>query len=220
MPPLRRSALGGRPNRSWNVSLKRRTLPKPEASATSAIGRCVSCRSCLANSTRRVWATAMGEAPRWRWNRRRSWRPPTPSRSASVSTSLSSPSSAPSAINASARLTVLAVPRQKARSGAISGRQRRQGRNPASCARGGRREEAAVLELRAARRADRPAVDAGRGDAHEHAAIEAGVMALEGAVVGSAIMQFHDGNLVRASGCRSRFSDLYVPAHTSRPGEV
>jgi hypothetical protein len=34
----------------------------------------------------------------------------------------------------SARLTVLAVPRQKARSGAISGRQRRQGRKPASCA--------------------------------------------------------------------------------------
>jgi hypothetical protein len=37
-------------------------------------------------------------------------------------------------MSASARLTVLAVPRQKARSGAISGRQRRQGRKPASCA--------------------------------------------------------------------------------------
>jgi hypothetical protein len=35
-------------------------------------------------------------------------------------------------------------------------------------------------------------------------------VALEGPVVGSAIMQFHDGNLVRARRPRSRFSDLYL----------
>jgi len=46
----------------------------------------------------------------------------------------SSPSSAPSAISASARDTVLSVPRQVARSGEVSGRQRRHGRKPASCA--------------------------------------------------------------------------------------
>ena len=48
----------------WKVSLKRRTLPKPDASATSVIGRFVSWISCLASSTRRVCATATGEAPR------------------------------------------------------------------------------------------------------------------------------------------------------------
>ncbi len=81
---------------AWNASLKRRTLPKPEASAISAIGRRVSWMSCLAKSTRRVWATATGEAPRCCWKRRRSCRPPTPSRSASASTLASSPSSSPS----------------------------------------------------------------------------------------------------------------------------
>ncbi len=45
------------------VSLKRRTLLKPEASATCAIGSDVSWISCLASSTRRVCATAIGEAP-------------------------------------------------------------------------------------------------------------------------------------------------------------
>ena len=57
--PRRRSALGGRRNSCWNVSLKRRTLPKPEASAISAIGSRVSWISCLANSTRRVCATGL-----------------------------------------------------------------------------------------------------------------------------------------------------------------
>ena len=76
--------------------------------------------------------------------------------------------------------------------------------------RGGRGEEPAVLEFRRARRADRPAVDAGRGHAHEHPAIEAGIVALEGAVVGLAIEQFHEGSFSRARGRRSRFSDAIV----------
>ena len=45
-----------------------------------------------------------------------------------------SSSSAPASISASARETVFDVPRQAPRSGAVSGRQRRQGRKPASCA--------------------------------------------------------------------------------------
>ncbi len=53
-------------------------------------------------------------------------------RSASASTSASS--SAPRSISASARETVFDVPRQTARSGEVSGRQRRQGRKPAPCA--------------------------------------------------------------------------------------
>ena len=114
--------------------MKRRTLPKPADSATSVIGSCVSWIRCLANSTRRVCATAIGEAPRCCWNSRRNCRPPTPSRSASASTPASLSSSAPSAISFIARDTVLDEPRQKARSGAVSGRQRRQGRKPASCA--------------------------------------------------------------------------------------
>ena len=44
-------------NSGWNVSLKRRMLPKPDANAISAIGRRVSWMSCLASRTRRVWAT-------------------------------------------------------------------------------------------------------------------------------------------------------------------
>ena len=43
-------------------------------------------------------------------------------------------SSAPISISASARETVFEVPRQAPRSGAVSGRQRRHGRNPASWA--------------------------------------------------------------------------------------
>jgi len=67
----------------------------------------------------------------------------------------------------------------------------------------GRGEEAAVLEARRAGRADRPAVDAGRGHAHEHAAVESGVVALEGAVVGAAVEQFHGPSFhARAGGAR------------------
>ena len=130
----RRSALGGRPNSLRKISLKRRTLPKPAASATSVIGRRVSWISCLANSTRRVCATAIGEAPRCCWNSRRSWRPPTPSRSASASTPASLRRARPRR-SAPARATRCWRCRARApSSGAVSGRQRRQGRKPASWA--------------------------------------------------------------------------------------
>ena len=110
----RRNSRGGRSYSAWNVALNRRTLPKPDTSATSASGICVSTISCFAKSTRRVCATAIGDAPRCCLNSRRTWRSPTPNRSASASTA--SPSSAPSPMSASARDTVFDVPRQMAKS--------------------------------------------------------------------------------------------------------
>jgi hypothetical protein len=59
-----------------------------------------------------------------------------------------------------------------------------------------RLHEAAVLELGRARGADRPTIDAGRGAAHEDVAVEASVPALESAVVGPVIEQFHSGTLL------------------------
>jgi hypothetical protein len=99
---------------------------EPDARATSAIGSRVSWISCLASSTRRVWATDTGGGAEVLAEQRRSWRSPTPNRPASASTS--PVSIAPPSIRASARLTVLEVPRQAPRSGEASGRQRRQGR--------------------------------------------------------------------------------------------
>ena len=39
-------------------------VPTATAEATALIGNDVSCSSCLANNTRRVWSTATGVAPR------------------------------------------------------------------------------------------------------------------------------------------------------------
>ena len=74
--------------------------------------------------------------------------------------------------------------------------------------RGGRGKEAAILELRHARRADRPAVDAGRRHAHEDPAVETDVMGLESAVESASVVQFHGWSFPRARGWRSRFSDV------------
>ena len=73
-----------------------------------------------------------GGAPTWATKRRWSWRGPIPSRAASASTE--SASSAPSWTSASARRTTAEVPSQAGVPGAASGRQRRQGRKPASAA--------------------------------------------------------------------------------------
>ena len=53
--------------------------------------------------------------------------------------------------------------------------------------RGGGGVVAAVLELGRAGGTDRPAVDSGRGHAHEDAAVEAGVVAPEGLIAGLAV---------------------------------
>ena len=82
--------------------------------------------------------------------------------------------------------------------GASSGRQRRQGRKPACSAACGAVEEAAVRRLRRLRRADRAAVDAGRGHADEEHAVEAGVAGGEGGVE-PAVVVGHGWTIGRAA---------------------
>jgi hypothetical protein len=113
------------------VALNRRTQPNPAAMAIWLMGKAVSSISFLAKCKRRVWATAIGVAPRCLTNNRRRWREPIPRCSAKPST----PSSRPlSAINLRARETVLGVPIHAGVPGEHSGRQRKHGRNPASVA--------------------------------------------------------------------------------------
>jgi len=92
----------------------------------SCIGSAVSSISRFAKCRRWVCATASGEAPTWRVNNRLRCRLVTPSRSASCSMSASS--SAPVAIRRRPRRTVVEVPLHAGEPGAVSGRQRRQGR--------------------------------------------------------------------------------------------
>ena len=171
----------------------------------------VSWISCLANSTRRVCATAIGEAPRCCRNSRRSCRSPTPSRSASASTSAVA---VERAVRDQAPAPARPCSRCRARRrdpGAVSGRQRRQGRKPASCAAAavGR---SAVLRLGRARRADRPAVDAGRLDADEEAPVEARVAGLEGAVAG--VIEIHGRTIADRRRQSRRFR---TPMRAPRP---
>jgi len=108
-------------------------LVNPAANATADILRLVASRSVFARWTRRVVATAVGEAPAWRRNSRRRWRAVIPSVSASSST-LCPSSRNPASIRRSARDTLAAAPRQAGVPGAVSGRHRRHGRNPARSA--------------------------------------------------------------------------------------
>ena len=128
----RRISPGGRRNVRPNAARSRRALAKPDAAATSASGRRVSSSSRRAKCTRRVSATSSGEAPTCSANSPRNQRDVTPSRAASVSTDPSS--SAPPSISRSARRTSADVPCQAAEPGAVSGLQRRHGRNPAASA--------------------------------------------------------------------------------------
>jgi len=108
-------------------------LANPAANAIADIGIAVSSTSRLARCTRRVVATAAGEAPVCRMNSRRRWRGVMPSVSARSSTVLPS-SRNPRSISRRARDTVAAAPCQAGDPGAVSGRQRRQGRKPARSA--------------------------------------------------------------------------------------
>ena len=114
------------------TALNLRTHPNPDASATSVIDSLVSSISFLAKCRRRVFATALGDAPRCRINNRRRCRELTPSRSARPSIPASS--KLLSSIRRRALETVFEVPHQAGVPGEHSGRQRRQGRNPASAA--------------------------------------------------------------------------------------
>jgi hypothetical protein len=107
-------------------------LVKPAAKAIADIGIAVLSTSALARCTRRVVATAVGEAPAWRAKSRRRCRGVMPSVSARSSTLPSSRK--PRSMSRSARDTVAAAPRQAGVPGAVSGRQRRQGRKPARSA--------------------------------------------------------------------------------------
>jgi len=108
-------------------------LVNPAAKAMADIGMAVSSISVFARCTRRVVATAIGEAPACRRNSRRRCRAVIPSVSARSSTSLAS-SRNPRSMSRSARDTVAAAPCQAGVPGAASGRQRRHGRKPAPSA--------------------------------------------------------------------------------------
>lgn len=108
-------------------------LANPAAKAMVAIDIAVSSTRAFARCTRRVVATALGEAPAWRRNNRRRCRAVIPSASARSST-LASPSRNPRSISRSARDTVAAAPRHAGVPGAVSGRHRKHGRNPARSA--------------------------------------------------------------------------------------
>src|SRR5947207_2211155 len=129
---VRRTADGGRRYTARNTALNRRMLANPAANAMAEIGIVVSSSIILARCTRRVAATELGDAPACRRNRRRRCRGPTPSVSASASTDFSSRK--PRSISLSARETVAAAPRHAGVPGAVSGRQRKHGRNPARSA--------------------------------------------------------------------------------------
>jgi hypothetical protein len=108
-------------------------LANPAANAIADIDIAVASTRALARWTRRVVATAVGEAPAWRRKSRRRWRAVIPSESARSSTR-ASPSRKPRSMRRSARDTVAAAPRHAGVPGAVSGRQRRHGRNPARSA--------------------------------------------------------------------------------------
>jgi hypothetical protein len=108
-------------------------LVNPAANATADIGNAVSSMRVFARCTRRVVATAVGDAPAWRRNSRRRCRAVIPSASARSSTRCPS-SRKPRSISRSARETLAAAPRHAGVPGAASGRQRRPGRNPARSA--------------------------------------------------------------------------------------
>ncbi len=102
--------------------------------------------------------------------------------------------------------------------GAAPGGEVRRGLRPAAqagaeagalCRRGGR-VEAHVLALRGARRADRPAVDAGGLHPHEQPAVEAGVAGGKRAVAG-VVVHIHAPKMGRPAPDVSRFSDLNRP---------
>ena len=129
----RRIADGGRRYTARNAVLNRRMLANPAANAIAAIGIGVSSTSALARCTRRVVATAVGEAPACRPKSRRRCRAVIPSVSARSSTLLPS-SRKPRSISRSARETEAAAPCHAGVPGAVSGRHRKQGRKPARSA--------------------------------------------------------------------------------------
>ena len=186
------------------------------------MGRRVSWISCLASSTRRVWATATGEAPRCSRNCRRSWRAPTPVRAASAS-GRRRPARP-------ARSAATRAPRWRA----APARGRRQARFPGGSAGGdGSRPPARPRPWREddiarqgrARRTDRTAVDARGLDRGEEASVVAGVAHADGAVAG-VVIEIHaamltpvrDGVLAVFGPCCPADTDVRKPRAGVRRG--
>ena len=71
-----------------------------------------------------------------------------------------------------------------------------------------RTKKAAVSKLRRARRANRPAIDACRGDSYKHEAIETRITALQSAITNLPIRQFHNQILSLDQAADWRFSDV------------
>jgi hypothetical protein len=84
-------------------------------------------------------------------------------------------------------------------SGAVSGRQRRQGRKPASWRGGRSRKKHHIARKWRPRRTHRAAIDAGRLDTGKEAAVKAGV-AVNDCAVASVVIEVHDGNVMPRSG--------------------
>ena len=201
-------------NALFIAALKRRRLAKPAACAISVIGSAVSSSSFFAKWTRRVCATASGDAPRCSSNRRRRWR----SADADLRREL---------VHAALVERALADQAQRARHGggrALPGRAARRRLRPAAPAgpeaglrgRGRRRVEAAVPQQRRARGADGPAVDAGAGDAGEEAPVEAGVAAAQGAVADVGVGK-HAASMPRPGLATSRFRTRWAPGRRPNP---
>jgi hypothetical protein len=102
---------------------------------------------------------------------------------------------------------VFDVPRQDPWPGAVSGRQRRQGRNPAAPAAAAvaKKRQFSALGVRAGQIGRQYAR---RGDADEQSPVEPGVPALDDAVAGGGIEIQHQASIARRATGVSPFSDM------------
>ena len=150
--------------------MNRRRLPKPAASAMSVIGRLVSSISRFAKCSRRVCATAFGDAPTCCTNSRCRWRGPMPTRAASSSTDAAS--STPSSISLQRALDDGGRAEPGRRAGRRLGTTAQTRAEPGfGCRRSGR-VVADVDALGARHRAHGPAVDARGRDGDEELPVE------------------------------------------------
>jgi hypothetical protein len=117
-------------------------------------------------------------------------------------------SRAPDSINPSARATVLELPCQKASSGAVSGRRRKHGRKPASCAAAavGKNFTFSCRGVGAGQKW--PTVDSGCRDSDEQPPIETTVSCFNRAVA-SVVIHVHARIIPPTVEVGWRISDLY-----------
>ena len=158
---------------SRTVALNWRTLRKPAEEATSIIGSSV-----VSSSSRAVWArcaraSASGPAPTTADSCRCRWRSVYPSRRRQAGHAVAVHHAVGDQPHRAAHQVGAPIPFGRARRGVRAAALARP--EAGRLGRRRRRVEAHVLALRRAGRAARPAVDAGRGDAREHPAVEARV---------------------------------------------